>query len=237
MTHGATLGGHAVQHAVARAGVDPGRSRGRADGLRQSRGRDRRSTSRARSRCAPGCRSPCRASPSTASARRGLQTIAMAAQRVIAGEGERLRRRWRREHLLRAGRDEPDTCSRPLAGGAQARRSTGTCCRPPRTWPGATASPRSAQDEYGVRSQQRAAAAQAAGRFDDEIVPMTVTMGVADKATGQLSSQRGDDRRRRGHPRRHHDRSRARHPRRGARAASSPPATPASSPTAPRPAW
>jgi acetyl-CoA C-acetyltransferase len=43
-----------------------------------------------------------------------------------------------------------------------------------------------AQDEYGVRSQQRAAAAQAAGKFNDEIVPMTVTMGVVDKATGRL---------------------------------------------------
>ena len=45
------------------------------------------------------------------------------------------------------------------------------------------------QDQYGVRSQLAAAAAQVAGRFDAEIVPMTVTMGVGDKATGQLSSQ------------------------------------------------
>jgi acetyl-CoA C-acetyltransferase len=42
------------------------------------------------------------------------------------------------------------------------------------------------QDEYGVRSQQRAAAAQAAGRFDAEIVPITVLGGVADKASGRL---------------------------------------------------
>ena len=42
------------------------------------------------------------------------------------------------------------------------------------------------QDEYGVRSQMRAAAAQAKGLFKDEIVPMTVTMALADKATGQL---------------------------------------------------
>jgi acetyl-CoA C-acetyltransferase len=45
---------------------------------------------------------------------------------------------------------------------------------------------RERQDEYGVRSQQRAAAAQAAGLFDAEIVPMTTTMGVADKASGML---------------------------------------------------
>jgi acetyl-CoA C-acetyltransferase len=46
--------------------------------------------------------------------------------------------------------------------------------------------PRQAQDEYGVRSQQRAAAAQAAGRFTDEIVPFKTVMGVADKASGRL---------------------------------------------------
>ena len=47
--------------------------------------------------------------------------------------------------------------------------------------------PRERQDEYGVRSQQRAAAARAAGKFDDEIVAMTTTMKVVDKATGHES--------------------------------------------------
>ncbi|MGY6517021.1 thiolase family protein, partial [Vibrio parahaemolyticus] len=46
--------------------------------------------------------------------------------------------------------------------------------------------PRERQDEYGVQSQMRAAAAQEAGKFNDEIVPLTVLAGVADKATGQL---------------------------------------------------
>ena len=48
---------------------------------------------------------------------------------------------------------------------------------------------RDACDEYALRSQQRTAAAQAAGKFDDEIVPATVTMGVADKATGEVSTR------------------------------------------------
>ena len=45
---------------------------------------------------------------------------------------------------------------------------------------------RDAQDRYSLESQRRTAAAQAAGRFDAEIVPFTTTMAVADKATGEL---------------------------------------------------
>jgi acetyl-CoA C-acetyltransferase len=48
---------------------------------------------------------------------------------------------------------------------------------------------RERQDEYGYRSQQRTAAAQAAGAFNDEIVPVTATMLVTDKATGETSQK------------------------------------------------
>ncbi|MDO8909927.1 MAG: acetyl-CoA C-acyltransferase [Pseudohongiella sp.] len=46
---------------------------------------------------------------------------------------------------------------------------------------------RDAQDEYSLQSQQRTAAAQAAGKFDQEIAPMESSMGIADKATGEIS--------------------------------------------------
>ena len=46
---------------------------------------------------------------------------------------------------------------------------------------------REAQDEYALSSQQRTAAAQAAGLFDDEIVPFATTMAVKDKETGAVS--------------------------------------------------
>ncbi len=46
---------------------------------------------------------------------------------------------------------------------------------------------REAQDEYAYQSQMRTAAGQAAGKFDDEIVPVTTTMMVKDKATGEVS--------------------------------------------------
>ena len=50
--------------------------------------------------------------------------------------------------------------------------------------------PREKQDEYGARSQQRAAAAQAAGKFEDEIVPIRRSCGVADKESGRLFDAR-----------------------------------------------
>lgn len=46
---------------------------------------------------------------------------------------------------------------------------------------------REAQDEYALQSQMRTAAGQEAGKFDDEIVPVTTTMGVKDKETGEVS--------------------------------------------------
>jgi len=49
--------------------------------------------------------------------------------------------------------------------------------------------PREAQDAYGLQSQQRTAAAQAAGRFDDEIVEVTATMAVTNKETKEVSQR------------------------------------------------
>jgi acetyl-CoA acetyltransferase family protein len=46
---------------------------------------------------------------------------------------------------------------------------------------------RDAMDAYGLQSQQRTAAAQAAGRFDDEIVPVTATMAIVDKETKEVT--------------------------------------------------
>ena len=48
---------------------------------------------------------------------------------------------------------------------------------------------RDVQDAYGLQSQQRTAAAQAAGKFDDEIVPMSATMNVVDKVTKEVSTR------------------------------------------------
>ncbi|MEO7169354.1 MAG: acetyl-CoA C-acyltransferase, partial [Sphingomonas sp.] len=48
---------------------------------------------------------------------------------------------------------------------------------------------RDVQDEYGLQSQQRTAAAQASGKFDDEIVPVTATMNVVNKETKEVTQK------------------------------------------------
>jgi hypothetical protein len=91
------------------------------------------------------------------------------------------------------------------------------------------------QDEYSLESQRRMAAAQQAGKFKDEIVPMKTKMKVVDKETGRKKHRRLCGRSRRVQPS-GHDAGRPRQARRSrARAISSPPATPPSYPTAPRP--
>ena len=96
---------------------------------------------------------------------------------------------------------------------------------------------RERQDEYALQSQQRTAAAQAAGRFDDEIVPVTATMmrqGQGDRRDLEARKSRiAKD-----------EGNRADTTLEGLRPAAgdgpgrhrSPPAMPASFPTAPRPA-
>ena len=133
----------------------------------------------------------------------GLQTIALAAQRIIAGEGD----------IYAAGGVESISCVQKEMNTHMYREVWLQQHKPEVYWPMLQTAEtvakrykisRERQDAYGVQSQQRAAAAQAAGLFDAEIVPMTTIMGVADKASGMLLVARSDDFRRRRHPRRHH---------------------------------
>jgi acetyl-CoA C-acetyltransferase len=115
----------------------------------------------------------------------GLQTIAMAAQRVMAGEGE----------IFVAGGVESISCVQNESNKHMLREAWLLEHKPEIYWTMLEtaenvakryAISRERQDEYGAQSQQRATAAAAAGKFDAEIVPMTVTMGVADKASARL---------------------------------------------------
>jgi acetyl-CoA C-acetyltransferase len=184
MTHGATLGGHALQAAIARAGIEAGEVEDVIIGCANPEGATGANIARQ-----IALRAGCPVSTGGMTVNRfcssGLQTIAMAAQRIIANEGD----------IYAAGGVESISCVQQEMNRHMLADPWLKEHKPEVYWPMLQTAEtvarrynisRERQDEYGVQSQQRAAAAQAAGRFDAEIVPMTTTMGVADKATGML---------------------------------------------------
>jgi acetyl-CoA C-acetyltransferase len=185
MTYGPTLGAHAVQHAVARAGIDPAEVEDVIMGSTFGEGTTGGNVARA-----IALRAGLPVTTAGLSINRfcssGLQSIALAAQRVMT-EGAA---------VIVAGGLESISCVQNETNTHMRRDPWIDEHKPTLYWnmlqTAETVAKRyniskDAQDEYGVRSQQRAAAAQAAGKFKDEIVPMTTTMGVADKATGMIS--------------------------------------------------
>lgn len=184
MTHGATLGGHVLQAAIARAGIEPGEVEDVLMGCANPEGATGVNIAR-QAALRAGCPVTVPGMTVNRFCSSGLQTIALASQRVIAGEGE----------IYAAGGVESISCVQQEMNRHMLYEVWLKQHKPELYWPMLQtaetvarryAIPRERQDEYGVRSQQRAAAAQAAGRFDAEIVPMTVTMGMADKASGML---------------------------------------------------
>ncbi|RQH08957.1 acetyl-CoA C-acyltransferase [Paraburkholderia dinghuensis] len=187
MTYGATLGAHAVQHAVARSGLDPAEIEDVIMGGSLSEGTTGGNIARA---IALRAGLPVTTGGVTVNrfCSSGLQSIAMAAQRVIL-EGA---------PAIVAGGVESISCVQNETNRHMRLDPWLVEHKPELYWSmlqtAETVAKRyniakEAQDEYGVRSQLRAAAAQAAGRFNDEIVPMTTTMAVADKATGRLTTR------------------------------------------------
>ncbi|OXC78925.1 3-ketoacyl-CoA thiolase [Caballeronia sordidicola] len=184
MTHGATLGGHATQAAVARAGIDPARVEDVIMGCANPEGATGMNIAR---QIALRAGLPVSVPGMTVNrfCSSGLQTIALAAQRVIAGEGD----------VYVAGGVESISCvqnemnQHMLLDGWLKEHKPGIYWSMLQTAENVAKRyeiSKERQDEYGVQSQLRAAAAQAAGKFNDEIVPITVLAGVADKATGRM---------------------------------------------------
>jgi acetyl-CoA C-acetyltransferase len=184
MTHGATLGGHVTKAAIERANLDPARVEDVIMGCANPEGATGGNIAR---QIALRAGLPVSVPAMTVNrfCSSGLQTIALAAQRVIAGEGD----------VFVAGGVESISCVQNEMNRHMAMESWLAQHKPEIYWTMLQtaenvakryAISRERQDEYGVQSQQRAAAAQAAGLFDAEIVPMTVLAGVADKASGQL---------------------------------------------------
>ncbi len=187
MTHGATLGGHAIRAAVERAGVDPAEIEDVLLGCALPEGATGGNIAR---QAALRAGLPVTTSGATVNrfCSSGLQTIAMAAQRVIVD----------RVPLMVAGGVESISCVQANVNqnyftdewlNQNKPEVYWTMLQTAETVAKRYAISKEAQDEYGVQSQLRAAAARAAGRFDAEIVPMTVTAGVPDKATGAMLSK------------------------------------------------
>jgi acetyl-CoA C-acetyltransferase len=187
MTYGATLGAHSVQHAVARAGIDPAEVEDVIMGSSLTEGTTGGNIARQ-----VALRAGLPITTAGMSINRfcssGLQSIALAAQRVMT-EGA---------SVIVAGGLESISCVQNETNTHMRRDPWIDEHKPTLYWSmlqtAETVAKRysiskQAQDEYGVRSQLRAAAAQAAGKFKDEIVPMTTTMGVVDKNTGAISSR------------------------------------------------
>jgi acetyl-CoA C-acetyltransferase len=184
MTHGATLGGHVVKHAMERARLDPAEVDDVLMGCAFPEGATGSNIARQIALRA-GCPVTVPGMTINRFCSSGLQTIAVAAQRVMAGEGE----------IFVAGGVESISCVQNESN-KHMLSDTWLLEHKPEIYltmlqtaenvSKRYAISRERQDEYGVQSQQRAAAAAAAGKLDAEIVPMTVTMGVADKESARL---------------------------------------------------
>ncbi|AFJ86066.1 acetyl-CoA C-acyltransferase [Burkholderia vietnamiensis] len=187
MTHGATLGGHVVAAALERAKLDPARIEDVIMGCANPEGATGANIAR---QIALRAGLPVSVPGMTVNrfCSSGLQTIALAAQRIIAGEGDvyvaggvesiSCVQNEMNRHMIQEGwlvEHKPEIYWNMLQTAENVAKRYGIA--------------KERQDEYGVRSQLRAAAALEAGRFRDEIVPITVRAGIADKATGRLYTQ------------------------------------------------
>src|SRR5499427_539337 len=176
MTYGATLGGHVVKAAVERAKLDPAEVEDVIMGCALPEGTTGGNIAR---QIAIRAGLPVSTAGTTVNrfCSSGLQAIAIAAQRVI---GDRV-------PVVVAGGLESISCVQNEANSHMARDPWLVAHKPAifdsmiqtaETVAKRYAIDRVKQDEYGARSQQRAAAAQAAGRFKEEIVPMTTVMAL-----------------------------------------------------------
>jgi acetyl-CoA C-acetyltransferase len=187
-THGVDLMGHAIEHAVNRSSVDPGEIEDILVGCGFPQGQTGMNVARV---SAMRAGMPVTASAATVNrfCSSGLQTIAMISQRIMVGEIDvgvgggvevisqlppdhqvdpESEDPWLREH-------RPDIYMNMLDTAETVARRYNVS--------------REAQDEYALSSQMRTAAAQQAGKFDDEIVPLPSVMLVKNRETGEISEK------------------------------------------------
>jgi acetyl-CoA C-acetyltransferase len=189
LTHGATLGGHVVKAALERAMVDPAAVEDVVMGCANTEGATGFNIARQ-----IALRAGCPVTTSGMTVNRfcssGLQTIALASQRIRSGEGD----------LYVAGGVESISCvQNDRMNLFMAKEAWLVEHKPEIYWTMLQTAEnvarrykisREVQDQYGARSQQRAAAALAAGKFEDEIAPIEVVMGTADPDTKRLGTRK-----------------------------------------------
>ncbi|RQR43652.1 acetyl-CoA C-acyltransferase [Burkholderia sp. Bp9140] len=187
MTHGATLGGHVVKHAVDRACVAADAIDDVIMGCAFPEGATGMNIAR---QIALMADLPTGVSGLTVNrfCSSGLQAIALAAQRIVANEGD----------VYVAGGVESISCVQNESNHHMLSDPDLERKAPAIYWPMLQTAERIAQrygigreamDEYGAASQQKACAARAEGKFADEIAPITVTMGIADRARGLVTRE------------------------------------------------
>lgn len=187
MTHGATLGGHVVKHAIARAGIDAAEVEDVIMGCALPEGATGMNIAR-QIALAADCPVSVPGMTINRFCSSGLQTIATAAQRIMAGEGD----------VYVAGGVETISCVQQEANQHMMIDPVLNKKKPEIYWNMLQTAEnvakrynigREAMDAYGAQSQQRAFAAQAAGLFDAEIAAITVKAGIADKTMGLITKQ------------------------------------------------
>ncbi len=182
LTHGATMGGHVVKHALERAKLEPGEVEDVLMGCANPEGATGWNIAR---QIALRAGMPVTVSGATVNrfCSSGLQTVAMAAQRILAGEAD----------IFVAGGVESISCVQNEMNKHMFQEGWLLQHKPEIYWPMLQTAEtvakrykisREAQDRYGVDSQLKAAKARAEGRLKDEIVPISTTMKIVDKHTG-----------------------------------------------------
>jgi acetyl-CoA C-acetyltransferase len=179
--HGATLGGHVIAAAAARASLDLADIEDVLIGCATPEGATGSNIAR-QAALAAGAPASVPGFTLDRKCSSGLQTIALAAQRIIAGEGR----------VYVAGGLESVSLTQPHMNGHRKQDAAILEIKPELYWPMIQTADnvarrygvsREAQDVYALESQARTAAAQQAGRFDAEIVPISARQLVTDKAT------------------------------------------------------
>jgi acetyl-CoA C-acetyltransferase len=182
MTHGATMGGHVVSHALQRAKLEPGEVEDVIMGCANPEGATGWNIAR---QIALRAGLPVSVAGMTVNrfCSSGLQTVALAAQRIMTGEGE----------IYVAGGVESISCVQNEMNQHMAQEDWLKARKPEIYWTMLQTAEnvaqrykisREPQDRYGVDSQLKAAKARAEGRFNDEIVAISTTMKLVDKNTG-----------------------------------------------------